>query len=297
MKIFRQITANNIQLTAYPFFREIAMEAYLLENEEVLSLDTNDFEEVTILDAEIALKAGRKSQSKNGRIDILAQYGADYLGLIEIKKDEIKKETLIQLEDYLAQKEQIIKKHPTFWENKKVQPKWVGIMVGSSIDPELQALLQNGHTINGIPIAGMVIRRFRNTNNEIFIITDTFFKYNYSNKDYSKFRFKGVLYNKSRLVNAVIKAFVAENQGLSYAKLEKKIPQHLQGTMGVFKTVEQAQEIYNKTTYKRHYLKPEEVIQLSDIAIATCNQWGVGNIEHFIAHINKFGKGWIIENI
>lgn len=297
MKIFRQVTANNIQLTAYPFFREIAMEAYLLENEEVLSLDNNDFEEVTILDAEIALKAGRKSQKKDGRIDILAQYGADYLGLIEIKKDEINKETLAQLEDYLTQKEQLLKKHPDFWEDKKTLPKWVGVMVGSSISPELQTLLQNGYAINGIPVAGMVIRRFRNNRNEIFIITDTFFKYSYSSKDYSKFKFKGIQYNKLRLVNAVIKAFVAENQGLSYAELEKKIPQSLQGTMGIFKTVGQAQEIYNKTTYKRHYLKPEELINLSDSTIATCTQWGVGNIENFIKHINQLGKEWIIENI
>lgn len=55
MEIFRQITANNIELKDYPFLKELAMEAYLMENEDILKLDTENFAEVTLLDAEIAL--------------------------------------------------------------------------------------------------------------------------------------------------------------------------------------------------------------------------------------------------
>ena len=46
MKIFKQITANNIALKAYSFIKELAMEAYLIENQDILSLDDDNFNEV-----------------------------------------------------------------------------------------------------------------------------------------------------------------------------------------------------------------------------------------------------------
>lgn len=106
MEIFRQITANNIELKEYPFLKELAMEAYLIENEEILKLDNNNFNDVTVLDAEIALKSGRKTSNKDGRIDILAKYGMDYLAIVELKINEINQDTLNQLEDYLKEREQ-----------------------------------------------------------------------------------------------------------------------------------------------------------------------------------------------
>ncbi len=104
MEIFRQITANNIELKDYPFLKELAMEAYLMENEDILKLDTENFAEVTVLDAEIALKSGRKTSNRDGRIDILAKYGLDYLAIVELKINQIDDATLNQLEDYLEQK-------------------------------------------------------------------------------------------------------------------------------------------------------------------------------------------------
>jgi len=283
MEIFRQITANNIELKEYPFLKELAMEAYLMENEEVLKLDSNNFSDVTVLDAEIALKAGRKTSNRDGRVDILAQYGVDYLSIVELKINEINDDTLIQLEDYLKEKNQIIEKYSNFWENKEEEPKWVGVLVGTSISPELQRKLQDGYlTEDGIPIAGLVIRRFRSSKNEIFVITDTFYKYNYSKRDFSKFLFKNKEYNKARLVNAVIKQYVEDNPTITYADLKTIFPDNLQGSTGVFETYEKAQEIYDRTGHKRHYIKPEELIKLSDSTIATCNQWGTGNIENFV---------------
>ena len=102
MNMFRQVTANNIILKEYPFWKELAMEAYLLENEEILRLDKTNFNDVTILDAEIALKQGRKTG--DGRIDILAKYSDEYLGIVEIKLTEINEGSLLQLQDYIDQK-------------------------------------------------------------------------------------------------------------------------------------------------------------------------------------------------
>lgn len=297
MEIFRQITANNIELQEYPFLKELAMEAYLLENEEVLKLDNDNFSDITVLDAEIALKAGRKTSNRDGRIDILAQYGIDYLSIIELKINEINEQTLLQLEDYLRERKQITEKYPNYWDNEEQEPNWIGVLVGTSISPELQRKLQDGYqTIDGIPIAGLVIRRFRSSNNEIYVITDTFFKYNYSNRDFSKFKFKNKEYNKARLVNAVIKDYVEKNPTTTFATLKQVFPDYLQGSNGVFDTAENAQEIYDRTGHKRHYLKPEELIKLKDSTIATSNQWGVENIENFIKNSEKLGNEYQIEN-
>tara|TARA_B110000003_G_scaffold40257_1_gene37189 strand:+ start:1081 stop:1617 length:537 start_codon:yes stop_codon:yes gene_type:complete len=177
------------------------MEAYLMENEDILKLDTDNFAEITVLDAEIALKSGRKTSNRDGRIDILAKYGVDYLAIVELKKGGINDDTLNQLNDYLNEKEQILIKHPEFWtENEK--PKWIGVLVGTSISPELQRKLKDGFvTESGIPIAGLIIRRFRSKRGKIFVVTDTFFKYNYTNRDFSKFDFKAVVRNLAYFCN------------------------------------------------------------------------------------------------
>ena len=111
----------------------------------------------------------------------------DYLSIIELKKNEINDETLIQLEDYLKERNQLIEKYPEYWSENENKPEWIGVLVGSSISPELQMKLQKGYqTEDGIPIAGMTIKRFRGQNNEIYVTSDTFFKYNYSIRDFSK---------------------------------------------------------------------------------------------------------------
>jgi len=297
MEIFRQITANNIELKEYPFLKELAMEAYLIENEEILRLDSNNFNDVTVLDAEIALKSGRKTSNRDGRIDILAKFGMDYLAIVELKINEINQETLNQLEDYLTEREQLIKKHPEFWTDNECSPQWIGLMIGTSISPELQRKLQDGYkTESGISIAGMVLRRFRGQTNEIYVIADTFFNYNYTNRDFSKFEFKGVVYNKSRLVNKVVKSYVEKYPTVTYAELEKAFPNWIQGSMGIFTTKENAQEVFDRTGHKRFYIKADELIELSDETIATCTQWGIGNIKTFVDHVNKLNNGFRIEN-
>jgi len=288
MEIYRQITANNIVLQEYPFIKELAMEAYLIENEEVLSLDKHNFANVTVLDAEIALKKGRASG--DGRIDILANYGGEYLAIVELKNAPLDEQALAQLQDYLNQKEQILQMH-NYWEPQDTPPKWIGILVGTAITTELQEKLAQGYAYNDIPIAALTIRRFRSAERkDIFVVTDTYFKFNYGNKDYSKFSFEGKEYNKGRLVNAVIQKYVALNPATTYGQLEKAFPARLQGNYGVFNTLEEATAIFNKSNHKRYYIKPQEVIDLADgVAIATCNQWNPHNIQAFIEQADKHG--------
>lgn len=300
MEIFRQITANGIELDEFPFQKELAMEAYLYENGDILKLDKQDFDTVNVLDVEIALKEGRKSAHKDGRIDMLASYGDDYLAIIELKAGTIDHNALQQLEDYLDKRSNIHSKteYSEYYNDIKNRNKWVGVLVGTSITPDLQKELQNGYATNdAIPVGGMVIRRFRGNLNEIYVVTDTFFKYPYTNRDFSKFEFKGEVYNKSRLVNQVIREYVDQHPKISFAELKRDFPDYLQGSIGVFTTKDNAIGIFNRTSHKRHYVNPSELIQLSDETIATCNQWGLENISRFVEHVNKMNNNFKISNI
>jgi hypothetical protein len=286
MKLFKQVTANNIELAPYPFKKELAMEAYLIENEEILALDNDNFTEVAVLDEEIALKKGRRD--RDGRIDILTSYGAEYLSIIELKLNQINEETLNQLESYLDQRDQILE-IGEYWE-EEVKPKWIGVVVGTSISAELQEKLNNGYKYNDIPIAGIVLNRYRSSDNNIFVVSDTYFSYKYSEKDYSKFTYKNKAYNKARLVNEIVREFVDLNPTTTLSKLKEVFPKQIQGSFGVFDKLSRAEEIYSNWGHKRHYIKPTETINLGDgEIIATCNQWNPHNIAGFIENAKKLG--------
>ncbi len=286
MEIFRQITANNIVLNEYPFWRELAMEAYLLENEAILKLDKENFNDVTIVDAEIALKNGRRTS--DGRVDILAKYSGEYLCIVEIKLEEINNLSLKQLEDYIDQKDQILSIDSNYW-TELADPKWVGVLVGSDISNDLRDQLSQGYMYNGVPIAGMTIKRFKSPNNEVYVISDTFFKFKYLSKDYSKFIFNGLEYNKGRLVNVVVKNYVDNNPAITFAELKTKFLDKIQGSFGVFDTKNNAEDIFQRWGHKRHYINSDEEIRLSDATIATCTQWNPENIKLFLDQSNKLG--------
>ncbi|WP_339926106.1 hypothetical protein [uncultured Cyclobacterium sp.] len=196
MAIFRQFTANSISMKPYPFWKELAMEAYFLENEDILKLDEQNFSEVEVLDAEIALKSGRKTG--DGRIDILAKYGGEYLGIVEIKLNEINELSLRQLEDYLSVSAQILNLGE-YWQ-ESAAPKWVGL-----------------------------------------------------------------------------------------SELKHDFPDYIQGGFGVVDLTSNAEDIFQRWGHKRHYIKEEEVIQLQDQTISTCNQWHTENIKTFINQAEKLG--------
>ncbi len=286
MEIFKQITANGIILKEYPFIKELAMEAYLLENGDILKLDKTNFDSVSVLDEEIALKQGQKCG--DGRIDMLVKYSDEYLGIVELKLNEINEQSLLQLESYLDQRNQILIMNSNYWEGES-EPKWIGVLVGNEISSSLREKLLNGYVYKeNIPIAGMTIRRFRSPNNEIFVVTDIFFKFKYRSKDFSKFRFNGVSYNKGKVVNAVIKKLVEDRPQITFPELKQIFPDKIQGSMGVFDLKEKAEEIFERTNRIRYYIKPDETIQLADnVIISTSNQWNPDNIKTFIEQAKR----------
>lgn len=85
MQLYKHFTVNNIQLEPFPFRRELSMESYLIENEGILGLDNDIFSDVEIIEAELTLKEGRQTNNTDGRIDILASYGQEYIAIVELK--------------------------------------------------------------------------------------------------------------------------------------------------------------------------------------------------------------------
>jgi hypothetical protein len=113
-------------------------------------------------------------------------------------------------------------------------PKWIGILVGSSIDSSLANKIINGYqTSQGTPIAALTMQRFRSEDGNIFMATDTYFKNISQGKDLSKYNFNGKKLGKSRLVLEVIKNYVDSHPNISYADLEGKFPKSCQGKRGV----------------------------------------------------------------
>jgi hypothetical protein len=285
VKILRHFTANDEQLKPFPFKRELSMESYLVENEGVLVLDDDLFYDVDIVEEELTLKQGRLSKDTDGRIDILITYSQECIGVVELKLGELEEIHLEQLEDYLLQRGQIIDQYPNIL-NKEISsdPKWIGVLVGSSISPELADKIKKGYvTESGIPIAALTIQRFRSAKGNVYVTTDTYFHNSNLLKDSTKYQFNGKSLGKGRLVLSVIREHIEANPHLTFSELDRVFPKSCQGSQGVFSTLDDADDIYVNTNRARHFLKPNEVIKLSDSIIAVSSQWGIGNIDKFIA--------------
>lgn len=109
-----------------------------------------------------------------------------------------------------------------------------------------------------------------------------------SQRDMTRYRFNGVVYNKKNLVFAVIKEWIRRCSPPSYNELLNAFPQDLH-VGGLFADESHAKEIYERYKIPRHFFKEDELIQFldSDPKYAISNQWGKGNLEPFIEHAKK----------
>jgi len=267
------------------------MEAYLIENPTVLELGADGFDEVVDVREEITLANGRADRGTDGRLDLLVNYANTHIGVVELKLGQITTGNLSQLESYLNERKQIESKLGGLWDkDANGEPQWIGLLVGNSIEPDLMIKLRTGHYWEGIPIAGVTVNRYKEPTNSgsVYVVSDTFFVEKVRNNDLTKYRLNGSIYGKGKLVLAVIKAYVQDHPGTSFAALEQQIPQSLQGRE-TFTTEAKAQEHYQKTGYRRHYLEPDELITLTDTTIAVSSQWGLPNIGRFIEQAKRLG--------
>jgi len=108
-------------------------------------------------------------------------------------------------------------------------------------------------------------------------------------RDKTKYLFGASLYSKNRLVLAVIQRYVSEHPEINFSELQSAFPKSLQGSTGVFNEVEYVKEKYSGKQNKRHFVKPNEVIQLTDCQVVVCTEWGIGNINDFLHKVEELG--------
>jgi hypothetical protein len=288
MQLYRHVTANHVTLKEMPFFRELSMEAYLIENPDVLALDEDDLSIVSIEEAEFPLPGARKIRQTDGRIDLVALYGESTVGILELKLGRLEEVHLQQLEDYLNaidDNRDILKR---FIESS--EPKLIGVLVGSSITSELRLKIEQGYMIREkIPIAALTLKRYKGVDNNVYVTTDTFFQNMSRTFDRTKYLFNGAVYGKGRLVLAVITKYVNDHEDITYADLTAIFPKTTRGSSGCFDTVEKAQQTLDEGGRKRHFLEPDEIIELKDSKIAVSTQWGIHGITKFLETARKLG--------
>lgn len=201
----------------------------------------------------------------------------------------------------------------------------VGMLVGGSIDPDLATLpIMNGITqeilhidkmpdydnailnaeintwvddgckerkevkpvcVKDIPVYGLTINRYKNNRtNEYFVFSNTYYANN-EDRDYTKYLFENQTYNKARLVNAVVRAYVEKyrkqnEKQPTVEELKKAFPDSLQGSFGVF--IQQT-----GADSKRYYTSKGLPIQIDGVRVVTCSQWKKENIQRFLANARK----------
>ncbi len=287
MHLYRHLTANHVTLKPMPFLREIAMEAYLAENPNILALDEDELTEVSVIEAEVPAPRRRKSQKNDGRIDLLAVYGASTVGVLELKHGELNESHLEQLEDYLEGTERIKNHLRGYLETTK--PDFLGVLVGTSINSELRTKIEMGHKLcNRIPVAALTLARYKGDDGNVYVVADVYFQN--AGRDTAKYRFEANVYGKGRLVHACIKKYVEDHPQMRFAALERAFPRGIKGgRLGCFDTVDNAQGILDAGGGRRYFLNPADLIQLADSTISVCSQWGIGNIGRFISRARKLG--------
>ena len=108
-------------------------------------------------------------------------------------------------------------------------------------------------------------------------------------RDYTRYVFDGDIYNKRKLVLAVVKRWVALNNPQSIDELQRAFPQNLKAG-GLFVPVSVAREVHARQGIYRHFLGHEETFAFSDSTeYALSNQWAKNGISEFIKLASSIG--------
>jgi hypothetical protein len=112
-----------------------------------------------------------------------------------------------------------------------------------------------------------------------------------STKDFSKYSFNGAIYNKRRLVHAVVRLYLIDHNNIDLFDLQAIFPKSLNGIYEVICPISEAKRIEKDTGQSRHFIKDHDLLKLNDgQTIAVCTQWGAGiNIERFLARAKEIG--------
>lgn len=107
-----------------------------------------------------------------------------------------------------------------------------------------------------------------------------------SNKDFTKYTFDGKVYNKGRLIHAVVAKFVADNNP-TIDQLRSAFPNDSIKAYGkgLFVPVAEAEKINTESKRPRFFSKQEDLIEINGEKIAITNQVDSGLVTRFLSSI------------
>ncbi len=106
-------------------------------------------------------------------------------------------------------------------------------------------------------------------------------------KDKTKYLFEGKLYCKRRVAYQCVKKYIIDNNVDSYEDVVTIFPDYLQGSLGVIKSVEEA-DMYSNAD-KRFYFKDTDILYLDKKPYVICSQWEKKNINNILQVAKKLG--------
>lgn len=106
-------------------------------------------------------------------------------------------------------------------------------------------------------------------------------------KDFSKYIFNGETFVKRRLVLAVVRQYVEDYRPTAFDELKEAFPDHLQGSLGVVKLIDEVSDKYKGIGgAKRYFVNENEIIRLpSGERAIVCTEWGAHETEKFVGHV------------
>ena len=109
--------------------------------------------------------------------------------------------------------------------------------------------------------------------------------------DHTKYIFNNIEYGKGRLVLAVIKQYIQDNES-TLSEVQHTFPSSLQGSLDVVMSMDDLiiRQNNNRDTKKRYFEGDNETIETHDVdLVVVTREWGVDNIGRFIGKARELG--------
>lgn len=289
MKISRQLRFNSLQLQPFPFPMELAMEAYLAENEQLIDLQELNLPDLVYNTHELSIELG---DDKTGRIDLIFNTNnddKDALVICELKLNDIDLKAYDQLKEYLSYPKNIVKalqeKDSGKSNTASIQTEYemYGLLIGKAIQPDVMEKITNDDSCF---ISALTLNRYREEKTGQVFVSSEVFVGKKSNKDFSKFMFNNEVYGKGPLVHAVIKHWIEKND-LSDDQAISKFNLNRGGKYNYLMTKEKAIEVAeSEQEFKKRFFS-EPIKTSGGENLYVWRGWNVTSITNFIKYVNE----------
>ena len=254
-----------------PFLFELAMEEYIIEHPDILTL-SEEYVSPQIGGYEVA--------NKKKRYDIVVRYdSAETIAIVEIKKGKLDKKAYNQLFQYMELEAK--SSTPLVADNK------IGILVGTEIDSALIPIVMNSKNIYAVVLNRYDYDKYETIHTTIFtpktMLHRDYTRYTLTTKSGKTLSNLG----KSRLVLEIIRAYIEETY-CTLTDLQEQFPQKLanRGKNSKMPIIREQALTPADASYVRYFKEP---LYCENKAIYICNQWGKGNIQGMIDKAKDLG--------